>query len=148
MLILVANLGSTSFKYRLFRMEENGGEVIAKGGYERVTDYAVVIDDALATLLRDGIIRSTDDIDAVGFKTVLGKGLSGCVIADQRVIDALEGFTAVAPAHNPPYAAGIRQFARSLPKARLVALFETAFYQWTRTWRASPATSIRMVRNR
>ena len=131
MLILVANLGSTSFKYRLFRMEENGGEVIAKGGYERVTDYAVVIDDALATLLRDGIIRSTDDIDAVGFKTVLGKGLSGCVIADQRVIDALEGFTAVAPAHNPPYAAGIRQFARSLPKARLVALFETAFYQWT-----------------
>ena len=36
MLILVANLGSTSFKYRLFRMDGNGGEVIAKGGYERV----------------------------------------------------------------------------------------------------------------
>jgi len=131
MLILVANLGSTSFKYRLFRMDEYGGEVIAKGGYERVTDYAVVIDEALATLQRDGIIRSTDDIDAVGFKTVLGKGLSGCVIADQQVIDALEGFAAVAPAHNPPYAAGIRQFGKSLPKARLVAMFETAFYQWT-----------------
>lgn len=131
MLILVANLGSTSFKYRLFRMEEQGGEVIAKGGYERVTDYAAVIDDALATLQRDGIIGSTDDIDAVGFKTVLGKNLSGCVVADQHVIDALEGFTAVAPAHNPPYAAGIRQFGKSLPKARLVALFETAFYQWT-----------------
>ena len=36
MLILVANLGSTSFKYRLFRMDESGGEVVAKGGYERV----------------------------------------------------------------------------------------------------------------
>lgn len=131
MLILVANLGSTSFKYRLFRMEEQGGEVIAKGGYERVTDYAGVIDDALTTLRRDGIIESADAIDSVGFKTVLGKNLSGCVIADQAVIDALEGFTAVAPAHNPPYAAGIRQFAKSLPKARLVALFETAFYQWT-----------------
>jgi acetate kinase len=130
MLILVANLGSTSFKYRLFRMEERGGEVIAKGGYERVTDYAAVIDDALATLQRDGIISSADDIDAVGFKTVLGKDLSGCVVAGQQVIDALEGFTAVAPAHNPPYAAGIRQFAKSLPKAKLVALFETAFYQW------------------
>jgi acetate kinase len=46
------------------------------------------------------------------------------------VIDALEGFSAVAPAHNPPYAAGIRQFAKSLPNAKLVALFETAFYQW------------------
>jgi acetate kinase len=145
MLILVANLGSTSFKYRLFRMDENGGEVVAKGGYERVEDYVGVIDDALATLQRDGVIRSPEEIDAVGFKTVLGKNLSGCVIADQAVIDALEGFAAVAPAHNPPYANGIRQFAKSLPKAKLVALFETAFYQWTsaagysyaipRTWR-------------
>ncbi|KAB2641254.1 MAG: acetate kinase [Verrucomicrobia bacterium] len=131
MLILVANLGSTSFKYRLFRMEEHGGEVIAKGAYERVTDYSEVIDDALATLQRDGVIASAHAIDAVGFKTVLGKELSGCVMADQAVIEALDGFTAVAPAHNPPYAAGIRQFAKSLPKARLVALFETAFYQWT-----------------
>ncbi len=131
MLILVANLGSTSFKYRLFRMDEQGGEVVAKGGYERVDDYAAVIDDALATLQRDGIISHSDDLDAVGFKTVLGKDLSGCVIADQAVIDALDGFTAVAPAHNPPYAAGIRQFAKSLPNAKLVALFETAFYQWT-----------------
>ena len=135
MLVLVANLGSTSFKYRLFRMDGNGGEVIAKGGYERVTDYAAVIDDALAALQRDGVIASADEIEAVGFKTVLGKDLSGCVIADQQVIAALEGFTAVAPAHNPPYAAGIAQFEKSLPNARLVALFETAFYQW-----ASPAS--------
>lgn len=130
MLILVANLGSTSFKYRLFRMEEEGAEVVAKGGYERVTDHAEVIFDALATLQQDGIIGSPDEIDAVGFKTVLGKNLSGCVKADQQVIDALEGFAAVAPAHNPPYANGIRQFAKALPKAELVALFETAFYQW------------------
>lgn len=131
MLILVANLGSTSFKYRLFRMDGGGSEVVAKGGYGRVSDYAGVIDDALATLRRDGVIASPDEIDAVGFKTVLGRNLSGCVIADQAVIDSLEGFAAVAPAHNPPYANGIRQFAKSLPKAKLVALFETAFYQWT-----------------
>ena len=131
MLILIANLGSTSFKYRLFHMDEGGGQVVAKGGYERVEDYAAVIDDALTALQRDGIIGSPDEIDAVGFKTVLGKNLSGCVIADQTAIDALEGFAAVAPAHNPPYANGIRQFSKSLPKAKLVALFETAFYQWT-----------------
>jgi acetate kinase len=131
MLILVANLGSTSFKYRLFRMDESGEEVVSKGGYERVEDHAGVIDDALATLQRDGVITSPDEIDAVAFKTVLGKNLSGCVIADQAVIDALEGFAAVAPAHNPPYANGIRQFSKALPKAKLVALFETAFYQWT-----------------
>lgn len=136
MKILVANLGSTSFKYRLFRMDQDGGKVLAHGGYERVTEHAVAIDDALATLQRDGIIQSPDDIQAVGFKTVLGKNLSGCVIADQAVIDALDGFVDVAPAHNPPYANGIRQFAKALPNAKLVALFETAFYQWT-----SPASA-------
>ena len=130
MKVLIANLGSTSFKYRLFHMDEAGQEVLAKGGYERVSDYAAVIDDALATLQKDGVISSADEIDAVGFKTVLGKNLSGCVIADETCVRALEDFAAVAPAHNPPYANGIRQFAMSLPEARLVALFETAFYQW------------------
>lgn len=131
MLVFVANLGTTSFKYRLFRMTEDGEDEVAKGGYERVTDHAAVIADALKILQKEGVIASPDEIDAVGFKTVLGKNLSGCVIADQRTIAALDGFTTVAPAHNPPYAAGIRQFGQALPKAKLVALFETAFYQWT-----------------
>ena len=48
MLVLIANLGSTSFKYRVFLMDERGGVVVAKGGYERVTDHAATIDDALA----------------------------------------------------------------------------------------------------
>lgn len=130
MLILVANLGSTSFKYRLFRMGPSGEGTLAKGGYERVADHAVVIKDALEVLQRDGVIGSPAEIGAVGFKTVLGKDLSGCVEADERLLAALEGFARVAPAHNPAYVAGIRQFRSILPQARLVALFETAFYQW------------------
>ena len=130
MLVLVANLGSTSFKYRLFRMDEADGEVVAKGGYERVTDHGQAISDTLAELQSQGVVSSPDEIDAVGFKTVLGRNLSGCVDADERVIEALEGFATVAPAHNPPYAAGIRLFRKLMPKARHVALFETAFYQW------------------
>jgi len=136
MLVLIANLGSTSFKYRLLRMSEQGEEALAKGGYERVTDHAVAIREALDALVAEGAVTSPDEIDAVGFKTVLGKNLSGCVLADQTVIDALEGFAPVAPAHNPPYANGIRLFAELLPNARRVALFETAFYQWT-----SPASA-------
>jgi acetate kinase len=136
MLVLIANLGSTSLKYRLLRMSEQGEEALAKGGYERVTDHAVAIREALDALVAEGAVTSPDEIDAVGFKTVLGKNLSGCVLADQTVIDALEGFAPVAPAHNPPYANGIRLFAELLPNARRVALFETAFYQWT-----SPASA-------
>ena len=117
MLVLIAHLGSTSFKYRLYRMDQSGQEVLAKGGFERVSDYAAVIDEALANLQTEGVISSADEIDAVGFKTVLGKDLSGCVIADDICVKALEDFSAVAPAHNPPYANGIRQFAKSLPTA-------------------------------
>ncbi len=127
--ILVANLGSTSFKYRLFEMDAAGGRLVAKGGYERVTDFGAVIADALQRLIREGHLRDADALDAVGFKTVLGKNLSGCVEADDAVLEALEGLRQIAPAHNPAYAAGIRQFRR-LTRARLVALFETSFYQW------------------
>jgi len=104
--------------------------VLASGGFERVSDYAEVINQALDTLIEQGHLSNIGDIDAVGFKTVLGKNLSGCVDADEKVIEALEGFREVAPAHNPPYAEGIKLFQKLLPNARLVALFETAFYQW------------------
>lgn len=129
MKILVANLGSTSFKYCLYSMEADAERMLAKGGYERVEDHGKVIEDALAKLVTDGHLASVDDLDAVGFKTVLGKNLSGCVPADDKVLAALDGHAAIAPAHNPAYAAGIRQFAR-LCNAKLVALFETSFYQW------------------
>lgn len=127
--VLVANLGSTSFKYRLFEMGQGEECQLAEGGYERVADHGEVIRDALSRLALEGI-ASADEIEAVGFKTVLGRGLSGCVEAGEEVLDALEGFAEVAPAHNPAYASGIRQFGEILPGARRVALFETAFYQW------------------
>ncbi len=128
--ILIANLGSTSFKYRLYQIDGENERVLASGGFERVTNYSEVINEALTTLIEQGHLHSIEDIDAVGFKTVLGKNLSGCVEADEKVIAALEGFREVAPAHNPPYAEGIKLFQKLLPTARLVALFETAFYQW------------------
>jgi len=129
MKVLVANLGSTSFKYRLFKMKPEAEEVLARGGYERVEDFGTVIAEALETLVGEGHLKGIEDLDAVGFKTVLGKNLSGCVEADDRVLEALEGIAEIAPAHNPAYASGIRQFRR-LTSARLVALFETSFYQW------------------
>lgn len=129
--ILVANLGSTSFKFRLFRFDGAGEpSLLAKGGYERVTDYGKAIDDCLAELKAAGHVRSSADLHGVGFKTVLGKNVTGCVRADEHVIAALEGFREIAPAHNPPYATGIRRFRDKLLGVPLVALFETAFYQW------------------
>ncbi|MFP4281572.1 MAG: acetate/propionate family kinase [Opitutales bacterium] len=130
MRILVANLGSTSLKGQLFDASGDGLVSLARAGYERVTDYRAAILGMLEDLREGGHIADAGEIAAVGFKTVLGHQLSGCVPADERCLKALEEATSLAPAHNPPYATGIRLFQELLPEATLVALFETAFYQW------------------
>lgn len=111
-------------------MSDTVATLLANGGFERVTEYTACIEEMLGSLVGEGHLQSGQDLDAVGFKTVLGKDLSGCVNADERVLEALDGFKEVAPAHNPAYAEGIRCFANKLPTVQRVALFETAFFQW------------------
>ena len=130
MKILVANLGSTSLKWRLFDCSENQECLLHKGGFERVTDYAKAIEDCLAALKSSGVIQSESDLAAVGFKTIMARGVNGCVRLDESVVKAMEVCNHIAPAHNPPYITGIRLFAQRIPATPLVALFETAFYQW------------------
>jgi len=128
--ILVANLGSTSFKYRLFAIDGASARQVAKGGSERVTDYGAAIDTALRELAAGGHVHSANDLDGVGFKTVFAGDLTGCVLADESVEQALRATADLAPAHNPPYAEGLRVFRERLPGVPRVALFETAFFQW------------------
>ena len=97
--------------------------MLAQGGFERVTDYRDAVEKGLAELKEAGVLDDPSAIEAVGFKTVLGKDLSGCQFAEDGVLEALDGFREVAPAHNPPYADGIRLFGELLPQARRVALF-------------------------
>jgi acetate kinase len=128
--ILVANIGSTSLKWRLFDFSNDPERLLHKGGFERVTDYARAIEDCLAELKNAGVIQSEHDLAAVGFKTVLAKDVTGCVRLDEPVLKAMADYNGLAPAHNPPYIFGIRQFAQRMPDVPLVALFETAFYQF------------------
>ncbi len=127
MLILVANLGSTSFKYKLLDMALDGAEV-ARGAYERIgqanapyKNHADVID----VILRE--LKSPPE--AIGFKAVHGGPISGAVRVDEKVIAVMQQFADVAPAHNPPYIAAMKAFAEKLPKVPQVAAFETAFHQ-------------------
>ncbi len=135
MKILVANIGSTSLKWRLFEFSDNVESLLHKGGFERVTDYAGAIEDCLRTLKEGGHIVTEQDLAAVGFKPVVAHGVSGCVRMDESVLAAMEVYNPIAPAHNPPYILGIRLFAERMPKVPLVGLFETSFYQW-----AAPAS--------
>ena len=130
MKILVANLGSTSLKWRLFEFADEQERLVHKGGFERVSDYAPAIEDCLAQLKEAGHIRQDSDLTAVGFKTIMARGVNGCARLDEDVVQAMEAFNGIAPAHNPPYISGIRLFAKRMPAVPLVGLFETAFYQW------------------
>src|SRR5213596_2914003 len=128
MKILVANLGSTSLKWRLFDFSNEGERLLHKDGFERVADYSKAIEDCLAQLKSGGAITHERELAAVAFKTVIAKGVNGCVRLDERVVEAMEAYNGLAPAHNPPYITGIRLFAKRVPRVPLVGLFETAFY--------------------
>jgi acetate kinase len=155
MKILVANLGSTSFKYRLFDLPETvgaeGGKELARGGVERigaaesrvyasvgetvceavipVADHAVALEAALGQLTGPGgPLRSVAEVGAVGFKAVHGGRAGGVVRVTPDVLAAMEEMAAVAPAHNPPYVRAMRLVGSRLPTVPLVAAFETGFH--------------------
>jgi acetate kinase len=133
MKILVANIGSTSFKYRLYDMA--GGSVLAEGRTERIgrggdcPDYATAIERCLGEVVGPGKpLGALSDLSAVGFKAVLAKGVSGARIVRDDVLAAMQEWAFLAPAHNPPYVAAMKAFRAVAPGVCLVALFETAFF--------------------
>jgi acetate kinase len=133
MKILVANIGSTSFKYRLFDMTT--GTALAEGRTERIgrggdcPDYATAIERCLAAIVGDAKpLATVSDLTAVGFKAVLAKNVSGAQPVTDAVLAAMEAWSFLAPAHNPPYIEAMRAFRSVAPQVSLVALFETAFF--------------------
>lgn len=147
MKILICNVGSTSLKYRLLDMDD-GEKSLAWGKQERVgapmgayshedvlggkferqlpiPDHGAGISLMLEALR--GVARP-EDLGCVGFKVVLAKGVTGVQLLDERVLAAMEEFSCIAPSHNPPYIAAVRQFARLMPGVPLVGSFETGFH--------------------
>ena len=134
MKVLVANIGSTSFKYSLLSMPT--GTLLGKGRVERIgrpggdcPTYADAIDRCLGAVAGDGKpLASLKDLAAVGFKAVHAGVLTGARLVNEELLQAMEEVSFLAPAHNPPYMAAMRAFAVTVPEVPLVALFETAFF--------------------
>jgi acetate kinase len=150
MKILVANLGSTSFKYRLFDMDRR--RQLARGGIERIGspesrcaveigehkreltvkagDHVEAVHHCLAQLTDTvcGCLHDAAEVSAIAFKTVHGGRYSGVQRVTPDVLAAMEEVCGVAPAHNPPYIAAMRLLAEKLPQIPLVAAFETDFH--------------------
>ncbi len=151
MLVLVANLGSTSFKYRLFDLSNE--RQLARGGIDRIgqpqsacvveigthkaeetraiPDHAAAVKLCLEQLMNPefGCLKSADEVVGIGFKAVFAGKLSGIRIVDEELLTAMENLSDIAPAHNPPYAKAMRQLRQAFPQIPLVAALETAFHE-------------------
>ncbi len=148
--VLVINAGSSSLKYQLMNPET--GDVTAKGLCERiyidgrlthkVGDKKVVKDipmpthseaiSAVLEILQDpehGVIKSVDEIDAVGHRVLHGgmKFSDSCII-DDACIKAIEECIPLGPLHNPANLMGIRACQAVMPTKPQVAVFDTAFH--------------------
>jgi len=151
MKIIVCNIGSTSFKFQLLDMDTE--TMIAKGYAERVGSKDAIINyskgeekvfsseeelpsqreavqHALDFLVdkKFNILNSLNEITGVGFKTIQAGNKNGSVLLTDDVLQAMEEFCGLAPAHNPPYLKAIYMFRELLPQAKQVGVFEPGFH--------------------
>ncbi len=132
---LIPNIGSTSFKYQVLEMP--GEVVLARGRVERIgqpgsgcPDYPAAIRECISEIAGPGkALGSLKEIDAVGFKAVHAGPLNAPQLIDDGFLAAMEEFSFLAPAHNPPYIAAIKAFQQELPGVPLVAVMEPFPYR-------------------
>lgn len=151
MKIVVCNIGSSSFKFQLLEMETE--KRLAHGGADRVgsdsSSVAYYVDGqcVLATseyfpthreavkhtlnFLVDPqfeLLSDLNQLDGIGFKTIQAGDKNGSVLLDDAVLQAMEEYKSLAPAHNPPYLTAIYMFKELLPDVPLVGVFEPGFH--------------------
>jgi len=144
--VLIANPGSTSYKCKLY--DASNMSVLFQATVERIGDsegiytysfgsdeqrretleiknYFKAVELTIASLKEK---YSIDEIDAVGFKTVHAKGVSGCVELTDNVLEAMEDYRTLAPVHTDVYITAISVFQKLLASTPLLGLFETHFH--------------------
>lgn len=152
MKIVIINSGSSSIKYQLIEMPS--AAVICSGMIDRIgletsnLSYVTQTDkiektmpianhkiglQKIATILMDekvGVIKSTQEIDAVGHRVVHGgSSFSNTTIIDAEVKEKIKQLFDLAPLHNPANYEGIVVAEEIFEKATQVAVFDTAFHQ-------------------
>jgi len=153
MKILVINCGSSSLKYQL--IDSASEEVLAKGLCERIgiagsaithqpaggekvksevlmSDHTEAVKYVVEKLMDKevGVIKSMDEIDAVGHRIVHGgEKFATSVVLNEEVLNAIEECNDLAPLHNPANLIGINSCREIMPSVPMVGVFDTAFHQ-------------------
>ena len=156
MKVLVINAGSSSFKYQLRDLSSN--TVLCSGLVERIgepmgrmvhkiapdseAEEKLVTDrpfqthvegmKAVVALITDpekGVIKSKDEINAIGHRVLMGgQDLTHSVIVDQKIKDIIREWFPLSPLHNPANLAGIEVAEELFPGVPNVAVFDTEFH--------------------
>lgn len=153
MKILVLNCGSSSVKYKL--IESDSKKVLAEGGVEKIglpdsflkfkrpdgSKEIITVDmptakEAVKNVLniltdpKEGVIKSFDEIEAVGHRVVHGmEYFNKSVLITPEVIERVKECYPVAPLHNPANVTGIEAVSSLMPNVPQVSVFDTAFHQ-------------------
>ncbi len=153
MKILVLNWGSSSVKYKL--IESENGNVLAEGGVEKIglpdsflkfkrtdgsketitvsmPDHKEAVKNVLNILTdpKEGVIKSYEEIDAVGHRVVHGmEKFNKSMLITPEVIEKVKECYPVAPLHNPANITGIEAVTELIPGVPQVGVFDTAFHQ-------------------
>ena len=150
---LVINCGSSSLKYQLIDMSTE--KCMVQGLVERIGIEGSVLTqkvegkdkyvinteiknhkDAIKLVLEalidpvHGVIKSMDEISAVGHRVVHGgEKYSESVLINDEVLQSIKDCIVLAPLHNPPNVIGIEACKELMPNTPMVAVFDTAFHQ-------------------
>ena len=154
MKVLVINCGSSSLKYQLLNPES--GELFAIGLCERIgiegskMEYETPANDFEIEIKQDmpthkealelvisaitnpeyGVIKSVEEIDAIGHRVVHGgEKFASSVLVTPEVMAAMEECSELAPLHNPANLLGIRTMQELMPGKPNVGVFDTSFHQ-------------------
>ena len=151
MKILVINAGSSSLKYQLINIETE--EVLAKGNVERIgiqggalthkaggktfviekeiKDHTEAIQLVLNELIdgEAGVIRSMDEIDAVGHRVVAsGEAFKKTTLVTDEVMKTMDEIAELAPLHNPAAIKGVNACRAVMPDKKMALVFDTSFH--------------------
>jgi acetate kinase len=147
---IAVNAGSSTLKFKLFDMPSEN--VVAEGLIERIgekmghakikfgdgqkhedeqpfADHGAAVNYLLDQLIKLDIVKSYDEITAVGHRVVAGGEFfkDSAVITDD-VIKKIDELSEYAPLHDPAELIGIKAFRKVLPNAFAVAVFDTSFH--------------------
>ena len=158
--IFIMNLGTTSFKFKLYSFSEAQQQVLASGeiesvgalesaydlqwgdgkkcvGKTNISDHGAGFAFCVSMLQESGILSNMDDLDAVGYKAVHGGSLSGTQTVTDSLLEEMERMVPLAPAHNPIYLQAMRDIRGRYPNLKQIARFETSFHGTIPDYRTS-----------